>query len=110
MKQMKLIASGSPACGGKVEGVARVVRSLDEIGKVNNGDILVTEYTSPQFHPALMKASAIVASAGGRLSHSAIVARELGIPCVVAVKNALDLIKDGTKILVDGDEGKIFEL
>lgn len=110
MKDMRLVAEGIPACGGRVEGTARVVSSVVELGKVGDGDILVVKYTTPEFHHALMKAGAIVASAGGRLSHSAIVARELGIPCVVAVKDALEVIKDGRKILVDGDEGKIFEL
>ena len=107
---MREIASGTAACAGKAKGFARIIHAGKELEKVKQGDVLVTSYTKPEYHNALMKASAIVASTGGRLSHSAIVSRELGIPCIVGVEKALEVIKEGKMVLVDGDEGKIFEL
>ena len=107
---MREIANGIQACGGKASGTARLVLSARDFEKVKQGDVLIAEYTTPEFHHILMKAAAVVTIAGGRLSHSAIVARELGIPCIVGVKKAFETIKDGKTILVDGNEGKIFEL
>lgn len=101
--QLKGIA-GSP---GRVKGVARVIKSLNEVDKFNPGDILVTEATNPAWTPIIHAASAVVTDLGGALSHAAIVCREYGIPAVVGTKKATETIKSGDKIVVDGDEGLV---
>jgi pyruvate,water dikinase len=74
-----------------------------------NGDILVSEMTTPDFVPAMKRAAAIVTDRGGRTAHAAIVSRELGIPCVVGTKEATKVLKDGQIITVDGSSGNIYE-
>ena len=76
--------------------------------KIKSGDVLVSEMTSPDFVPAMKKASAIVTDKGGQTSHAAIVSRELGIPCVVGTSNATKKLKDGNVVTVDGSKGYIF--
>ncbi|MBX3002163.1 MAG: hypothetical protein KF893_26805 [Caldilineaceae bacterium] len=95
-------AAGSP---GKVRGRAKVIRTLNEAGKLNAGDILVTETTAPPWTPLFATAAAIVTDAGGILSHCAVVAREYAIPAVVGTYTATHLIHDDTQIEVDGDNG-----
>jgi len=87
--------------------IAKVSNTFDLINSVEKGDILVTETTSPEWMPACKKAIAIVTAQGGLLSHAAIVSRELGIPCIVGVSNALKVIKDGDIIEVLADSGII---
>jgi len=103
MNQIK----GISANNGLYAGVARVMKSLDEIEKFKQGDILVTEATSPTWTPIMQLAGAIVTDLGGMLSHAAIVSRELGIPAVVGTKIATKEIKDGTKIEVDATNGSV---
>lgn len=97
-------AAGSP---GKVRGRARVIRTLNEAGKLNRGDILVTETTAPPWTPLFATAAAIVTDAGGILSHCAVVAREYAIPAVVGTYTATHLIHDDMQIEVDGDNGVV---
>jgi len=73
------------------------------------GDVLVAEMTTPDFVPAMKRASAIVTDRGGRTAHAAIVSRELGIPCVVGTGNAMAVLKDGQEITVDGSKGKVYD-
>jgi len=94
--------TGRAASRGEVTGIARVILSLDEIGKFKPGDILVTVATSPAWTPLMHAAGGVVTETGGTLSHAAIVSREYGIPAVVALKDATKKIKDGQKIKVDG--------
>ena len=96
--------AGSP---GKVQGTARVVRSLDEADKLGVGDILVAETTSAPWTPLFATAAAIVTDTGGILSHCAVVAREYRIPAVVGTGVATSTIKDGQTIEVDGDAGRV---
>lgn len=93
--------------GGKVKGIARLVRDVSEMSKVKDGDILVSSRTYPDLLPAMRRSKAIVAELGGLLSHAAIVSRELHIPCVVGVRNAVSKIKDGDEIEVDTETGAI---
>lgn len=95
-------AAGSP---GKVRGKAKVLRTLNEAGKLSRGDILVTETTAPPWTPLFATAAAIVTDAGGILSHCAVVAREYAIPAVVGTYTATHLIHDDMQIEVDGDNG-----
>lgn len=97
-------AAGSP---GKVRGKAKVIRTLSEAGKLNRGDILVTETTAPPWTPLFATAGAIVTDAGGVLSHCAVVAREYAIPAVVGTYTATHLIHDDMQIEVDGDSGVV---
>ena len=98
---------GLAASAGVVRGTARVVRTLDEVDKLQPGDILVTYATAPPWTPLFAVASAIVTDAGGPLSHAAVVAREYGIPAVVGTKAATARIEDGMVITVDGTEGVV---
>jgi len=91
--------------GGKVQGIAKIVKDVTEMSKIEEGNILVSSRTYPDLLPAMKKSAAIVAELGGLLSHAAIVSRELKIPCVVGVKNAIAQIKDGDLIEVDSDKG-----
>jgi pyruvate,water dikinase len=88
---------------------ARVVRD-PRIETIEQGDILVARHTDPGWIAVFTNASAIVVERGSLLSHSAIVARELGIPCVVGLRNAMDWIKTGETIEVDGGLGKVSKI
>jgi len=100
------------AIGQKIgSGVARVVRTLDDMNRVQPGDVLVADMTDPDWEPVMKRAAAIVTNRGGRTCHAAIIARELGVPAVVGTGNALDLIEDGAQVTVscaEGDTGFIY--
>lgn len=98
---------GLAASGGVYEGTARRVGGPEEFGRITQGDVLVTESTSEAFNILLPLLGAIVTDSGGLLSHSAIVAREYGIPGVVGTREATDLIPDGARVRVDGDAGEV---
>lgn len=102
----KILTSGI-AVGEKISsGKARILNSTAEAHKVKEGDVVVTDITNPDWDPIMMKASAIVTNKGGRTSHAAIVARELGVVAVVGTGNATSVIKDGEEITVSCVEGK----
>ncbi len=90
---------------GRVVGKARIINSPEEFGKMQQDDILITSMTRPEFMPILKKALAIVTDEGGITSHAAIVARELGIPCVIGTKIATKALKDGDMIEVNANHG-----
>jgi pyruvate, water dikinase len=102
------ILSGSPASPGIGTGHVKIVHSPRDIGKVLQGDILVSKMTSPDFVPAMKKAAAIVTDEGGQTSHAAIVSRELGIPCVVGTKEATSKLREGYAVTVDGTKGHVY--
>lgn len=99
---------GIGANQGTIKGKAVIILTPNEISKIESGDILVTETTNPLFTSAILKAKALVTDLGGALSHRAIVARELNIPCVVGTGKATKVLKDGQDIIVDGKEGVIY--
>ncbi|MDD5290914.1 MAG: PEP-utilizing enzyme [Patescibacteria group bacterium] len=99
--------SGTAAYKGKVLGIARLVTNKNELDKVLNGDILVSDATSPDYLPAMKKAAAFVTDEGGMTCHAAIVAREMNKPCIVGTKIATQFIEDGMKIEVDANKGTI---
>ncbi|MDD5162805.1 MAG: PEP-utilizing enzyme [Candidatus ainarchaeum sp.] len=107
---MKEILRGITAQKGKTVGIARVVSENNLSGKFENGDVLVAEFTSPVFVPLIKKASAIITDSGGILCHAAIIAREIGIPCIVGTRTATKQIKDGQKIVVDANRGLVYEI
>ena len=98
---------GFAACSGVVEGTARVVKSVAEIGRIRQGDILVCQVTNPTWSPIFQKIGAAVSDIGGSMSHMAIVAREYGLPAVVGTGSATTRIKDGQRIRVDGGRGTV---
>ncbi|CED61295.1 phosphoenolpyruvate synthase [Moritella viscosa] len=101
------------AIGGKIgAGPAKVISSIDQMDEVQEGDVLVTDMTDPDWEPIMKRASAIVTNRGGRTCHAAIIAREMGIPAVVGCGNATDLIVNGQELTVscaEGDTGFIYE-
>ena len=93
---------------GSVTGKARVIRAADIAGAdIGVGDILVTDMTTPDFLPLMMKTGGVVTAWGGILSHAAIVCRELNIPCVVGVQNATTILHTGDKVEIDLESGSI---
>jgi len=104
-----VLLTGASASPGMASGPAKIVPESSQIDKVVNGDILVSEMTTPDFVPAMKRAVAIVTDRGGRTSHAAIVSRELGIPCVVGAEGATTTLTDGRIITVDGSKGKVYE-
>jgi len=114
----KLKEKGKVICKGKavgkkiISGRACIIHSLSEATKLQQGDILIADITNPDWNSLLRKAVSIVTNKGGRTSHSAIVARELGIAAIVGTGNATQVIKDGQIITVanmEGDEGNVLD-
>lgn len=117
IKEYKIKTDAEPLCKGKavgksvVTGKARIITSLAEADKVEQGDIIVADITNPDWNALLKKAVSIVTNKGGRTSHASIVARELGIPAVVGTGNATKALKDGQEITVScagGDAGFVY--
>ena len=101
--------SGIGCCPGIVQGKVRVVMDPNETDSLN-GDILVTSSTDPGWVTLFPTASAIIVERGSLLSHSAIVSREMGIPCIVSVTGLLRTLKSGDEILMDGSTGVIKQI
>jgi pyruvate,water dikinase len=99
--------SGAPASQGQAEGPARVVREIDEIGDIRDGEILVCTITSPAWAPIFPKIRATVTDIGGVMSHAAIVSREYGLPAVVGTGIATAQIRTGQMLRVDGTSGVV---
>ncbi|WP_318520797.1 phosphoenolpyruvate synthase [Photobacterium leiognathi] len=87
-------------------GKVRLVDSLDQMSLVQEGDVLVTDMTDPDWEPVMKRASAIITNRGGRTCHAAIIARELGIPAIVGCGNATEVLTDGAVITASCAEGE----
>ena len=98
---------GYAASPGRAEGPARVVRDVNEIGTVQQGEVLVCSVTAPSWAPVFPKIAAAVSDIGGMMSHAAIIAREYGLPAVVGTGHATKQIKTGDRVRVDGDTGVV---
>lgn len=98
---------GFAASRGVVEGPARIVKSVEEMARLQKGDVLVCRVTNPTWAPIFQKIAAAVSDIGGSMSHAAIVAREYGLPAVVGTGDATLRIKDGQRIRVDGGRGVV---
>ena len=107
--QSKRLLRGLPAAPGMVAGKAHVILDTKGISTFQNGEVLITEMTSPDWAPAMRKALAIVTNSGGITCHAAIVSRELGIPCVVGTNTATTTIKTGQLITVDATHGIVYD-
>ena len=99
--------AGLPGCPGIARGRARVVLDSSDPTALSPGDVLVAPLTDPSWTPLFVSASAVVVDVGAALSHSVIVSRELGLPCVISVTGATGRIPDGALIEVNGDTGMI---
>jgi len=109
VETVPVLLSGQPASPGVGFGIVRVVNGPEEIDIVRAGDVLVAEMTTPDFVPAMKRASAIITERGGRTCHAAIVSRELGIPCVVGAGNATTMLAAERAVTVDGSTGSIYD-
>ena len=95
-----------PVSAGTVEGRARVIRDMAE-ADLEPGDILVTAYTDPSWTPAFVAIAGLVTEVGGLMTHGAVIAREYGLPAVVGVEQATELIRNGQRLRVHGTEGYV---
>lgn len=111
----KKLLTGYPASRGIIEGEVKIINMFmnadikKEMGKIKHGDVIVTEMTRPQFLLGIRRAGAIITDQGGTLSHAAIVAREFDIPAVVGTRLATKQLRSGLRVIVDANEGVIYE-
>jgi len=105
----KILLKGLAASPGLASGPVKLYKEEESLDVVKKGDILVTVMTSPDMVPAMTRAAAIITDEGGMTCHAAIVARELGTPCIVGSKEATKLLKDGMVVTVDGARGVVIE-
>lgn len=106
IKEIKGVAASS----GKRDGKTTIVKGVDDLNKIKNGDVMVAVTTHPDYVPAMRKVVAIVTDEGGIACHTAIVSRELKIPCVTGTKIATKVLEDGDKVEVDAEEGIVRKL
>lgn len=113
LKSTSEVLTTGRSIGQKIgTGIARVIKGVDEMHRIQTGDVLVSDMTDPDWEPVMKKASAIVTNRGGRTCHAAIIARELGIPAVVGCSDATSVIDDGRAVTVscaEGDEGFVYD-
>jgi len=118
MERYLLKQKGTVLCEGRSigqrigSGKVRIVTSIKEMDKVQEGDVLVSDMTDPDWEPVMKRAAAIVTNRGGRTCHAAIIARELGVPAIVGCGNATEVLTDGQEVTVscaEGDTGFIYE-
>ncbi len=105
----KILLRGLAASPHIGSGKVKIVEDVNELDKVEKGDVLVTKMTDPDYVPSMRRASAIVTDAGGLTSHASIVSRELGIACVIGTGNATTTLKENQLITVDGVNGLVYE-
>ncbi len=105
----EVLLKGIAASLGIASGIVKVIHSPNQIDEVKEGNVLVTEMTSPDYVPAMKRAKAIVTDTGGQTSHAAIVSRELGIPCVVGTGTATHVLTNGQVVSVDGAKGLVYK-
>jgi len=104
----QLLTQGMAASPGIASGIVKIINSMDDLDKIKQGDILVTTMTNPDMVVSMQKAAAILTTEGGVTAHAAIVSREMGIPAIVGAQDALNILKDGDEITIDGFHGKVF--
>ena len=113
LKTRSDVLSRGRSIGQKIGiGPAKIIRSIEEMTRVQNGDVLIADMTDPDWEPVMKRAAAIVTNRGGRTCHAAIIARELGIPAVVGCGDATEQIADGREVTVscaEGDEGYVYD-
>ncbi|WP_296703840.1 phosphoenolpyruvate synthase [Algoriphagus sp.] len=103
----ELLSTGYAIGGGITSGKVKIIMSPSEADLLEEGDILVTEVTNPDWDPVMKKAGAIITTKGGRTSHAAIVAREMGALAIVGAEGALEVLKNGDVVTIDNSSGKM---
>lgn len=113
-----MLLQGVGASPGRIRGKVRVIRGEQDISSfrvetverdVESGEVLVAPFVTPFDIIAISKAGAIVVNRGGITSHAAVIARELGIPCIVRAERATELLTEGMEVIVDANEGKVYQ-
>jgi pyruvate,water dikinase len=102
------LLSGLPGAPGRAAGVVRILTSPDEGDRFTSGEVLVAAMTSPDWVPVMRRAAAVVTDSGGMTCHAAIVAREMGVPCVVGTRTATSVLRTGEAVTVDGTRGAVY--
>ena len=102
------ILKGLGASPGSASGTVRIVKTLEDLIKIQQGDILVTKMTSPDMVVTMNRCAAIITNEGGMTCHAAIVTREMGIPCIVGTGNGTEVLKDGETITVNASNGLVY--
>ena len=103
------LTRGLGASPGMAAGAVKIIKSIDELDKVELGDILVTTMTTPDMVPAMKRATGIITDEGGITCHAAIVSRELGTPCVVGTGDATKVLDDNMIVTLSGDKGIVYK-
>ncbi|TGD87938.1 phosphoenolpyruvate synthase [Mycolicibacterium sp. CH28] len=103
----EVVARGLPAAPGEASGAVRVLLTPDEGSGLLDGEVLVAQMTNPDWLPTMRRAAALVTDTGGMTCHAAIVARELGVPCIVGARTATTDLADGMIVTVDGTHGRV---
>ena len=113
LKQRSTVLASGRSVGAKIAtGRVRVIKSAEFIGQFQEGEVLVTDKTDPDWQPIMKKAAGIITNRGGRTCHAAIVSRELGVPAIVGTEHGTELLKDGQMVTVscaEGDTGFVYE-
>jgi pyruvate, water dikinase len=109
LNSLKIILQGQAGSPGIGVGKVVKVKGSKDINLVKQGDLLVAEMTSPDYVPAMKKASGIITDKGGQTSHAAIVSRELGVPAVVGTGNAMSVLKAGQTVSLNGSTGDVYD-
>jgi len=108
-KRGRELVHGLGAAPGEASGSVRVISDLEQASELQDGEVLVTHMTAPDWVPLMRRAAAIVTDSGGMTCHAAIVSRELGIPCVVGTSEATKVLRDGEVVTVDAGAGLVTE-
>jgi pyruvate,water dikinase len=98
---------GMAASPGVVEGLVRVIDGADDLGQIEDGEVLVTRITAPSWGPVFGRICATVTDIGGMMSHAAIVCREYGLPAVTGTGSASTALRTGQRVRVDGNTGTV---
>ena len=113
LKSKSSVLTTGRSIGQKIgSGTAKIIKNINEMHRIQDGDVLISDMTDPDWEPIMKKASAIVTNRGGRTCHAAIIARELGIPAVVGCNNATEKVPDNSAVTVscaEGDEGFVYD-
>lgn len=111
-KRSTVLTSGRSVGAKIATGRVRVIKSAEFIGQFQEGEVLVTDKTDPDWQPIMKKAAGIITNRGGRTCHAAIVSRELGVPAIVGTEHGTEALKDGMMVTVscaEGDTGYVYE-
>lgn len=107
---MKKILDGTPVCGGVITGKVRVITDFTQLARIEDGDIMVVPNNHPHYAVGVMRAGGLICEEGGIISHICTVALEMGIPCITQAKNAVELMETRNKIILNANEGVVYDV